>query len=252
MPQGDVVGTQTIPVVQANDFVILEFPWSPRDPDEYASVFGMDKAHFCLLARIETNGTAPFGMSSPETADLYQNVKGNNNIAWKNVTVVDLVSNFTGSGNVAVGNPAREASTINLQFGVKEASGLDFLEHGTVRIRMDKEMRELIRKSNPELKGLEWENEKTLLVTSPRATLNNIKLGAQEHHVLQFDFQWQEKNEAKKGKEYRFSLMQYQQDKKGQKTMLGGETFTIEKKKVRKRRFWLWDWLFRLFERKKN
>ena len=84
---GDSIGTQPVTVAGGGS-VIVTFPWSPPNPADYAS-FGADSTHFCLLARIETSATAPFGMTSAETSDLWANVKNNNNIAWKNISVVD-------------------------------------------------------------------------------------------------------------------------------------------------------------------
>jgi hypothetical protein len=84
---GSMIGSQSV-TVNGGATQILEFPWTPPDPSDYAS-FGADQAHFCLLARIETAASAPFGMTSPETADLYANVQNNNNIVWKNITIVD-------------------------------------------------------------------------------------------------------------------------------------------------------------------
>jgi|GEM_PF-1427438 len=248
MPQGDVVGSQTIPVVQPGDFAILEFPWYPEDPDDYASVFGLDKAHFCILARIETSNQAPYGMTTPETANLFQNVKANNNIVWKNITVVDLVSNFTGSGTVSIGNPTKESRAFSLQFGMNEKEERSFLDQGSIRVHLDKELMSIVREANAKLEGMEWVDEKTLLVTSLGARLDNIKLKPQEHHVVQFEFEWNKENKARKGETYQFDLIQYEQGRKDERLLIGGETFVIQKKeKTKKKRFWLWNWLFRLF-----
>ena len=78
----------TIPVLQPGQAVVIQIPWYPPNPDNFTS-FGSDKGHFCLLARIETSTTAPFGMDFPETTDINSNTKNNNKIVWKNVTVVD-------------------------------------------------------------------------------------------------------------------------------------------------------------------
>ncbi len=89
-PRGGLIGTATITTpIPAGGSQIVNFNWIPPDPSNY-DCFGAEKSHFCLLARIETSGTAPFGMTFPETTDLWLNVKNNNNIAWKNVSITDL------------------------------------------------------------------------------------------------------------------------------------------------------------------
>jgi hypothetical protein len=79
-----------IPVLQPNESVVIEIPWYPPDVNNY-NCMGQ-AGHFCLLARIETSTTAPFGMSTPEGNSVGTNTVNNNNIAWKNITIVDNLS----------------------------------------------------------------------------------------------------------------------------------------------------------------
>jgi hypothetical protein len=98
-PKGGTVGSAAIPAgVPPGGTTIVTLNWIPPDPSNYAC-FGTDKSHFCLLARIETASTTPFGMTFPETTDLYNNVKNNNNIAWRNVSIIDL--NPSGAGRLS-------------------------------------------------------------------------------------------------------------------------------------------------------
>jgi hypothetical protein len=97
---GGLIGTQNIPAIAAGGNTIMDFTWNPPNPATYAACFGADKSHFCLLARIETNTTAPFGMTFPETTNLWQNVKNNNNIAWRNVSVEDIFPRIAPGGVV--------------------------------------------------------------------------------------------------------------------------------------------------------
>ena len=69
----------TIPVLQPGQATVIQIPWYPPNPADF-SCFGGDQGHVCLLARIETSPTAPFGMTFAETSDVYANTKNNNNI----------------------------------------------------------------------------------------------------------------------------------------------------------------------------
>ncbi|MGE3820678.1 MAG: Ig-like domain-containing protein, partial [Isosphaeraceae bacterium] len=71
----------TIPALAPGQAVILEIPWYPPNPAHYACLG--DMRHFCLLARITP------GITTPEVSDVSANVRNNNNIAWKNIEVVD-------------------------------------------------------------------------------------------------------------------------------------------------------------------
>ncbi len=84
-----------IPQLQPGQSAILQVPWYPPKPGDFEPCFPGDEGHVCLLARIETQVNAPYGMQFPETADLGGNVANNNNIIWRNVNVEDMK---TGSG----------------------------------------------------------------------------------------------------------------------------------------------------------
>jgi hypothetical protein len=113
---GSPLGSQPTGTLPPGGSAILQFDWSPPNPADYAS-FGADESHFCLLSRIETAA----GMTFPETTDLVTNVLNNNNIAWKNVTVV-------GDGTARVG-----AVSMN---GTPAPTRLQFVEPDAPRNRV--------------------------------------------------------------------------------------------------------------------
>ncbi len=78
----------TIPALLPGESVVIEIPWYPPNPADF-SCFGADQGHVCLLARIETSASPPYGMTFAEGSDVFVNTKNNNNIAWKNLTVED-------------------------------------------------------------------------------------------------------------------------------------------------------------------
>jgi subtilisin family serine protease len=92
---GGQIGTQLIGVIPAAGSTTFIFNWTPPKPTDFQPCFGTDASHFCLLARIETAPASPYGMAVPETTSLGDNVKNNNNIVWKNVSVVDLLPNVS-------------------------------------------------------------------------------------------------------------------------------------------------------------
>jgi len=74
-PNGDQIGSLPVTFVAANGERVLEFPWTP-------SATG----HFCLLARWLSPDDP---MTFAEGSSVHLNTKNNNNIAWKNVNVVE-------------------------------------------------------------------------------------------------------------------------------------------------------------------
>jgi subtilisin family serine protease len=90
VPVGGQIGSaQTIPSISSGGSTTLVFAWNPPKPTDYPCFD--NSGHFCLLARIETRNASPYGMAFPETSYLGDNVQKNNNIVWKNVSIVNLL-----------------------------------------------------------------------------------------------------------------------------------------------------------------
>jgi hypothetical protein len=85
-PLGGELPSVTIPVIQPESEAIVKVSWVVPNPDNYTTGDGSDNPwHFCLLARI--NDGNPVTM----TPNPNVMVRNENNLAWKNVTVVDLL-----------------------------------------------------------------------------------------------------------------------------------------------------------------
>ncbi len=155
---GDSIGTQPVTVAGGGS-VIVTFPWSPPNPADYAS-FGADSTHFCLLARIETSATAPFGMTSAETSDLWANVKNNNNIAWKNISVVDEQPGGGRMESMLVG-AVENVERTRLVFVSRDPKGRSVFDWGRVLVRLDKSLRDAWERGGGETSGIKevWDDE---------------------------------------------------------------------------------------------
>lgn len=95
---GGAIGSQSIAALASGASTIYVFPWTPPKPADYDPCFGTDASHFCLLARIVT----PCAMTFPEGTNLQANVRNNNNIVWRNISIVDLNPNFAFPYRVSV------------------------------------------------------------------------------------------------------------------------------------------------------
>ncbi|MGE5302917.1 MAG: zinc metalloprotease [Alphaproteobacteria bacterium] len=171
---GGLIGSQSVTVTGGAQ-QILEFPWTVPNPSDYA-VFGADQAHFCLLARIETSTTAPFGMTTPETGDIYANVQNNNNIVWKNITIVD--SGFNGSlfGDFVVGNFGPGPRKLNLVFSVPRGRGPSLFDWGHILVEFRGDALARWQKGDIEGKGFQKLDDGSLVIAKPGATLRGLPL----------------------------------------------------------------------------
>ncbi|WP_312399874.1 S8 family serine peptidase [Chryseobacterium sp.] len=99
---GGLVGSGVIPVLKPGQEALVEIPWNVPNPQDYMSI-NSEPWHFCLLAKVNSSDDP---LSSPMTPNPNIMVRNNNNLAWKNITIVNVSGNggILG-GTIAVTNP---------------------------------------------------------------------------------------------------------------------------------------------------
>jgi hypothetical protein len=183
---GGSIGEQPV-AVNAREDEILMFPWSPPNPADYAS-FGADQSHFCLLSRIETSPTAPYGMTHPEGPGLYANVQNNNNIVWKNITVVDEVPGRARIESVTVANFTREILPTSLLFISPREEIPSIFDWGQVIVEFDEKLAEMLSAKEVEPVGIKRLDKTTLLIAKSGASVGYFDLDPLELHTIRIGF----------------------------------------------------------------
>ncbi|MGO4549870.1 tyrosinase family protein [Lysobacter sp. 2RAF19] len=97
----------TVPVLAPGQAVILEVPWYPPKPADYACMGDMNG--FGLLARVTPISTA-------EGTNVTTNVRNGNNLAWRNIQVLDNFAGTTAVMAMMIGNDTDAPMTTSLQF----------------------------------------------------------------------------------------------------------------------------------------
>jgi hypothetical protein len=181
---GSPIGTAAVSVAGGED-QIVSFAWSPPNPADYAS-FGADQHHFCLLSRIETSPIAPFGMTAPETSNLYANVQNNNNIVWKNISVVDDLPGTGRTAGFTVANFDDKPLDLSLRFLI-DREERDLFKWGRVLIEIPYKLAQQLRQGKAT--GIEWISETALWLAAPSATIGgNLELQPGELYALNVRF----------------------------------------------------------------
>lgn len=222
---GDEVGVLNIPVLGPGESKILEFEWNVPNPDDYANI-NTNPWHFCFLARIESLSdpmTVPEGLLTPA------NVRNNNNIIWKNVTVVDLLPNLTTAigGVIGIGNPYDTPRAFNLEFKIDDSEvGKPIYEEAEVSLEMDTILYNAWQDggySTTYADSTNISNKK--IITDNNAKLNNIQFGAHEIGTLNVKFNFLAKELINKKK---YTLYVIQRDAVTNE-LIGGETYIVNK-----------------------
>ncbi|MEN8192862.1 MAG: zinc metalloprotease [Bacteroidota bacterium] len=205
--------------VIASGFVVLVYEWNTPNPADYSS-FGADKIHFCLLSRIETSTTSPFGMTFTETTSLSQNVRNNNNIVWKNISVAEPSS----SGNFSsalIANYAKTSEKYKVLFEISKGE-LSLFDYGKVTIDLDDKLYRIWKEGGMEGEALEMIEQNKIMLLKSGASLNNIVLNSGQMGVITINFEPNIK--LLKYKRYIFNLEMLQYKIDGNK-FIGGQTF---------------------------
>ncbi|MBC7923336.1 MAG: S8 family serine peptidase, partial [Ferruginibacter sp.] len=173
---GDKINTVFIPALAPGASHTIEMPWYPPDPADFDS----DVHHFCLLTRIESPADPMF--DEPTLVGVGENVRKNNNIAWKNVSVYDTDADAGEGTSVFVRGVQRGWSRINLRFfdgGFQERIRARFFERGgTVRLTVDPELMNRLKEA--QLDGVKMLDDRTLLIASPKARISNLPVHSKE------------------------------------------------------------------------
>lgn len=176
---GGLIGTQPTGSVPGRGSSVLEFPWSPPDPADY-SMFGGDQNHFCLLSRIETAATPPYGMTFPETSNLYDNVKNNNKIVWKNVEVATS-NHFDLPGFATLGNPQPIEREVLFAVRAPSLAGKD--PWGHVELEVPNELADKLREAQLDLTVASFEKD-TLLIHKLDTPIGPVTVDSGQYYTL--------------------------------------------------------------------
>ena len=238
---GAEIGSQAV-TVAGGQSQIVAFPWAPPDPEDYAS-FGADATHFCLLARIETAAAAPFGMTFPETNDLYANVRDNNNIVWKNITVVD--GDVGGRMAAVLVNMPDEKSSgeTRLVFEAPELRGRkparlrdmdSAFDTEQVYVDLGAELMERWHEAGQQGEGVEQVGDTTIRVTHAGAWIGDLRLRHGEYFTLTVLFEPKEKKRLPGTRIAALDVLHLLLEG-GEQRIVGGQRFVV-KRMARQRR----------------
>lgn len=220
---GGLVNTLSIPSLEPGEETIVEFPWYVPNPEDYRNI-NENPWHFCLLARIVANEDP---MTTPEESFITSNVKNNNNLGWKNVTVVDLPpekpKSFIGAA-VGVNNFLAEARPIQLNFEPEiKNSESPLHEIAEIKIHLDSKLHNAWESGGKQGEGVKENADGTLLISEGKARLNNILLPANQYATVSLSFNFLVE-EFKEQQKFVYHIIQTDSEKEDP---VGGEVFEI-------------------------
>jgi len=223
---GDEIGTITIPSISKGESTILEFEWPVPNPNDYLYINNENPWHFCLLARIVSDDDP---MSFPEQMYVTHNAKNNNNIAWKNLTIISFNTDMSTpiGGVVAVGNIFNQTKNFTLEFVKEEQEiGKPIYEEAEITISLDSIIYNAWNNGGKLSQNFNSTIDSTKIrVNNNYALIDNIQLNPNEIGTISVDFNFLTKELTAKDK-YVYHLIQRDASTN---EIIGGETFNIQK-----------------------
>ena len=200
--------TRTLPAIPPGGSHIEVFSWNAPDPQVYATAYADGNAllladqpwHFCMLARIQTAPGPDYGMTYPETELVGQNAQYNNNIAWKNISVIDIAG-VTGGGQwpndkvvgatVLVGDCFGTGGSYDLVFKNPDTyKGNPITEEAEIRVTIEEDLWDAWQNAGGQMvnMSISREDRYQLIVTGNPARLKNIPIEANARFLTHVSF----------------------------------------------------------------
>lgn len=234
VPMGGIISTQPIPILQPGAETIVKFTWNVPNPTNYQQITpeGNEPWHFCLLARVLSDNDV---MTFVETTDLASNVRNNNNIAWKNLSVVDVSANKSNKVNVLIQNPEFVRQAFALEFaetavGTNNVNG-GLFKQAEVRVTLSPKLLRAWTAGGNNAKGIIYDGKSNnLQIIGSGARLDNIILAPDEYDILQLSFNFlttkvKSGTKAAINDEFMFHVIQTRKDN----SLVGGEAYLISR-----------------------
>lgn len=222
LAMGGSIGTRTISTIARGNDVVVGFRWD-NTPDP--NLYGKD-GHFCLLARIETQPAAPFGMAVPETDDLHESTLQNNQIAWRNIHIAHnegIVGGVgkIGRGNIIVANPTRRRMHSRLAFQLINAQGVvkEFAP-GSLSIKFGDQALAKLHNSDYNRDLVQLAKDGVALLKEPGVGLENVFLEPGETLTCALAYT------PLSREDYAINVVQYALEDGGER-IVGGQTFVF-------------------------
>ncbi|HWM91987.1 MAG TPA: hypothetical protein VN493_14585 [Thermoanaerobaculia bacterium] len=169
-----LIGTANVAALTPGNTTNITLPWSPPGT-----------GHFCLLSRIVT---ASDPMTYTETVNVDFNTRHNNNIAWKNVNIVDLMLTPVVEVEFILRNPDVRQRNVRLLFREKQPAGGGFLGRGRIRIDIGEKLAQRLQEQGIEPKGFQQIDDRTFEIADAEAWID-VTLDGREEFGIGTDFE---------------------------------------------------------------
>lgn len=225
---GDRIGSINLGNLEAGKDTIIEFEWNILNPYIHQNWTS------CLLARIENS---PTDMITIHPNRIDDDVFFNNNIALKNVTVIDIAPGIAAPGRIDdvyyphgkymfIGNAQSHANQFNLKFSVpKDSLQKSIVKEAEVKIIFDEAGWDLVESHVTNRDDVKVLREKEILLLRDTVLLSNIEFPANTRIPIYVGFSFLIEK-ITEHQDFMYNVRQYLSDGD---SLLGGVHFNVKR-----------------------
>lgn len=204
------IGAVSVASLAPGGVLDVRVPWNPPAT-----------GHYCVLVRWES---ALEPMTYGETSDVNYNTRYNNNIAWRNMNVVNLRLNWRDWIRLEVRNPLKELRPTTLVIREPREQLQDpFIRHGNVIVDLGPELTQRWLEAGGQGKGFERVGQTQFRVTDPSgATFEGLSLEPDRAFPLQLGIESNEVSTSQRP--YFIEAVQFSE---GIREAVGGVTYEV-------------------------
>ncbi|HSG39385.1 MAG TPA: S8 family serine peptidase [Thermoanaerobaculia bacterium] len=170
-----LIGERTLINMPGNSSAVIQgLPWNPPGT-----------GHYCLYVRLLTDQDS---FAFAEGGNVNVNTRNNDEIAWRNVNVVDLIANSQGGVEVLMANTVEGEAELEINVDLlPDPRGHTLLDFATIDVRISEELRAHLDRAGIELKtdeGFEQVDDLTFRMVKPTGFFTPIPVvGRQQFPV---------------------------------------------------------------------
>ena len=225
IPVGQPIDSIPIPQIYPGNDIILPIQWYVGDPSIYCGIDGIDDPwHFCLLARIVAPETDPMKIPEVMNKHVEVNVKNNNNIAQKNVTILNIGDGYSSIGSsIFVGNWSDAIKSYCLRFKLG-ANATTLHQEAEVMVKLGDKVFEAWERGGKICQDVEVKDDRILLIKGNNAKLCNLIFYPHEIGRMSLTFNFLTRKKDMDNLEYDIHVVQtdYQTEE-----VIGGEQYHV-------------------------
>ena len=222
VPMGGLIKDTLLPIINPGSSVVIKIPWMVPDGNKYdCGIFegSTEQWHFCLLARV--HDSEPIEGENADSCDIGYFVTHNNNVAWKNLTVLGGHSN---RAVVWLQNHFKEERLFTLRFNSPINSKNEPLyKYAETYIRFSPNIVAGWQEGGSEGNGFEQVEEHRFFIHESSAEFKNILLPPNSIGMLETEVNFFSDIVPECG-EFTFDIAMY--DENGE-TLYGGEHYKV-------------------------